>query len=188
MYQSKEGPVIYRAYRCLGCRYCQAACPFGIPCFEWDNGITPVISKCFMCYDRLQEGLIPACAQACPAGALQFGQRDKLLVKAHAQIAAYPGRYVDHVFGEYEVGGTSMLYLSDVHFERLGFPADMPHEATPEGTEKILGKLPFVLLGMATLMGGTAAYTHRGPAIPHSPGEPAQTVIPGPASDQPEEE
>ena len=166
MYKSEAGPVIYRAERCLGCRYCQMACPFGIPSFEWDNGLNPVISKCWLCYDRLHEGLKPACAEACPVGALRFGRRDHLLVQAHAQIAARPDRYVDYVFGEYEVGGTSMLYLSDIPFEELGFPVDLPHTALPEETEKIMKTLPYVITGMTVLMAGTAVFTHSRPATP----------------------
>lgn len=161
MYKSDEGPVIYRAERCLGCRYCQIGCPFGVPSFEWENGITPVISKCWLCYTRLQEGQRPACAEACPTGALRFGWRDHLLAEAHAQIISNPGRYVDHVFGEFEVGGTSMLYLSDIPFAELGFPANLPQTAPPEETEKIMSTLPAVITGMTVLMAGTAIVTHR---------------------------
>lgn len=161
MYKSESGAVVYRPERCLGCRYCQLACPFGIPRFEWENGVTPVISKCWLCYNRLQRGQSPACVAACPTGALRFGQRNKLLAQAHAQIVSNPGRYVDHVFGEFEAGGTSMLYLSDIPFEELGFPTDLPDTAPPEETEKILITLPFVITGLAVLMSGTALYTHR---------------------------
>lgn len=164
MYKGDRGAVIYRSYRCLGCRYCQVACPFGIPRFNWDDPVDPVISKCQLCYGRLQDGGEPACVEACPTGALHFGSRDELLAQAHAKIASNPGRYVDHVFGEFEVGGTAMLYLSDVPFEQLGFPADMLTTAPSEETEKIITKLPFVLSGMAALMVGTAAYTHRKPS------------------------
>jgi formate dehydrogenase iron-sulfur subunit len=76
-------------------------------------------------------------------------------------IDSNPDHYLDHVFGEHEVGGTSMLYLSDVPFETLGFPANLPEYAPPEQTEKIMSVLPYVLGGMATLMTGTAVYTHR---------------------------
>ncbi len=161
MYKSNEGPVIYRPERCLGCRYCQIACPFGVPSFEWKNGITPVISKCWLCAERLQAGQRPACVEACPTGALRFGKRDELLVQAHAQIASNPGRYVDHVFGEFEVGGTSMLYLSDIPFEELGFPVNLPSTAPPKETEKIMKSLPAVITGVTALMAGAAAYTHR---------------------------
>ncbi len=161
MYKSDEGPVIYRSERCLGCRYCQIACPFGVPSFEWENGLTPVISKCWLCYNRLQAGQKPACAEACPTGALRFGQRDRLLAQAHAQIISNPDRYVDHVFGEFEAGGTSILYLSDIPFEELGFPVNLPDTAPPEETEKIMNTLPVVIGGVIALMAGTAAYTHR---------------------------
>jgi formate dehydrogenase iron-sulfur subunit len=174
MYKSEAGPVVYRPERCLGCRYCQLACPFEIPSFEWDNGLTPVISKCWMCYARLQEGQKPACTEACPTGALQFGQRDRLLARAHGQIASNPDRYVDHIFGEHEVGGTSMLYLSDIPFEDLGFPVNLPETAPPEETEKILRTLPFVITGVAALMAGTAAYTHRHASHRDEPPPPQQ--------------
>ena len=161
MHSSGTGPVVYRSNRCLGCRYCQLACPFEVPRFEWDNGVNPVISKCWLCYDRLQAGQKPACVEACPTGTLRFGRRDELLAQAHAQIASNPGRYIDHIFGESEVGGTSMLYLSDVPFEELGFPAGLPQTAPPEETEKIMSKLPLVIGGVATVMTGTAVFTHR---------------------------
>jgi len=164
MYKGTQGQVVYRAYRCLGCRYCQAACPFVVPRFNWDDGIDPVINKCQLCYGRTKVGQKPACVSACPSGALRFGPREDLLAQARAQIASNPGRYIDHVFGASEVGGTAMLYLSDVPFEQLGFPADMPQTAPPEETHKVISKLPFVLAGMTVAMAGTAAYTHRKPA------------------------
>lgn len=163
MYRSDEGPVVYRVDRCLGCRYCQVACPFGVPCFDWADGISPEIHKCWLCYERLREGQKPACVEDCPTGALRFGLREDLLAQAHAQIAFNPGHYIDHIFGEFEVGGTSMLYLSDVPFEDLGFPADLPRTAPPEETEKIMSKLPLVITGMTALMAGTAVWTHNKP-------------------------
>jgi len=94
MHKSAEGPVVYNASRCLGCRYCQMACPFDVPAFAWDNGLTPTISKCWLCYEAVSEGGRPACASACPTGALRFGNRSDLLAQAHALIASNPGRYV----------------------------------------------------------------------------------------------
>lgn len=161
MYKREDGAVVYRSERCLGCRYCQQACPFGVPAFNWNDGVTPTISKCWMCVSRLDEGQQPACVGACPTGALRFGERDALLAQARAQIESNPGRYIDHIFGEHEVGGTSVLYLSDVPFEELGFPANLPDTAPPEETEKIMKKLPSVITGTAALMAGVAMYTHR---------------------------
>jgi formate dehydrogenase iron-sulfur subunit len=173
MHASGEGPVVYRPNRCLGCRYCQVACPFEVPRFDWENGVNPVISKCWLCYDRLQAGQKPACAEACPTGALRFGRREDLLAQAHAQIVSNPDQYIEQVFGESEVGGTSMLYLADVSFEQLGFPASLPQTAPPEETEKIMSKLPFVIGGMAAVMTGTALYTHRSPTKSIERGEEA---------------
>jgi formate dehydrogenase iron-sulfur subunit len=187
MHTDGEGPVVYRPNRCLGCRYCQVACPFEVPRFDWDNGLNPVISKCWLCYDRLQAGQKPACAEACPTGTLRFGRREDLLAQAHAQIASNPGRYIEQVFGEFEVGGTSMLYLSDVPFEQLGFPTSLPQTAPPEETEKIMSKLPFVIGGVAAVMTGTAVYTHRSPDKSTERDEAsAQAEPPQPPDDQEE--
>jgi len=161
MYKTEEGPVYYRANRCLGCRYCQMGCPFSVPQFDWNNGLSPEISKCWMCYDRLEEGEQPACVESCPTGAIRFGRRSQLLSAAHARIESNPEHYVDHVYGEHEVGGTSVLYISDVPFEQLGLPTNLPTTAPPEETEKIMTKLPFVVGGLAVALTGTAAWTHR---------------------------
>lgn len=161
MHKTELGPVEWRGNRCLGCRYCMMGCPFGVPRFEWNEGLDPKISKCWMCYERLEEGQKPACVEACPTGAIRFGQRKQLLAQAHALIASEPDRYVDHVFGEFEVGGTSMLYISDVPFEQLGFPVGLPRIAPPEQTEKIMTKLPFVIGGLAVALSGTTVVTHR---------------------------
>jgi formate dehydrogenase iron-sulfur subunit len=187
MYKSDEGPVIYRPERCLGCRYCQLACPFGVPAFEWKNGLTPVISKCWLCYDRLQEGQKPACAEACPTGALRFGRRDELLAQAHAQIVTNPDRYVDHVFGQFEVGGTSMLYLSDIPFEELGFPVDLPSTAPPEETEKIMNTLPGVILGLTAFLTAAARFNRHKLKKPTQENAGSTNVQPPLPDERPEE-
>ena len=163
MYSSGEGPIVYRAVRCLGCRYCEVGCPFTIPRFDWDAPVAAKINKCWMCYERLQEGEKPACVAACPTGALRFGNRSALLGAARSRIATHPENYVDHILGEHEVGGTSVLYLSDVPFDQLGFPANLPEQAPPEQTEKVMSALPMVIGSVATLMAGTAFFTHRKP-------------------------
>jgi len=116
-----DGPVVFDAELCISCGNCQAACPFGLLTYDW-NQSTDSIQKCQLCAERLAFGQQPACVSSCPTGALRFGKRKALLAQAHAQITFNPGRYVDHVYGEFEAGGTSVLYLSPEPFSELGFP------------------------------------------------------------------
>ena len=119
----KYGIVSYNPDLCVGCRYCQMACAFNVPKFEWANRYTPKIVKCELCRHLIAEGKTPACADVCPRGAVIYGTRADLLAEAKARIAADPGKYIDHVYGEHEAGGTQVLYLSHVPFEKLGLPA-----------------------------------------------------------------
>lgn len=161
LYQTKEGPINYRASRCLGCRYCMVSCPFDIPAFDWDNGLTPEIRKCMFCFERQSEGQLPACAANCPSGALKFGPRDALLSEARFRIAANPKHYVDHIYGEHEAGGTSMLYISDVPFAMLGFRTDVTTRPVPAYTWDVMSKLPAVVGGMAVVLTGASIITRR---------------------------
>ena len=133
LYRQADGPVSYNVDDCIGCRYCMLACPWDVPTAEW-NSRAPKISKCTHCADRAAQPApiafngqplsddaarqfantmaIPACVKACPADALRYGTRDEMLALAHKRIADRPDRYVDHVYGEKELGGTSVLYLS----------------------------------------------------------------------------
>jgi formate dehydrogenase iron-sulfur subunit len=129
--QNKDGVVTYDADRCIGCRYCMYACPFEVPHFEWDQRLA-LITKCDMCVSRLEAGQAPACAATCPAGAIQFGKREDMLIQARERIRNKPQRYVQHIFGEHENGGTSTFYISPVQFEQLGFPAVQTTESPAE--------------------------------------------------------
>jgi formate dehydrogenase iron-sulfur subunit len=124
-HKQDDGPVLYDQDRCIGCRYCMNACPFSVPHFDWDKGLLEgaLMNKCTMCEHRLEVGQEPACVQTCPTGALQFGEREDLLAEAHARIEAHPDRYIDHVYGEWENGGTSYLVISHVEFGELGLPS-----------------------------------------------------------------
>ncbi|MCX7670883.1 MAG: 4Fe-4S dicluster domain-containing protein [Anaerolineae bacterium] len=161
LYQTPEGPIAYRPDRCLGCRYCMVSCPFNIPRFEWDKGVTPEIRKCMFCIERQRAGKLPACAENCPTGALKVGLRGELLQEAHARISANPRFYVDHVYGEHEAGGTSMLYISDVPFALLGFRTDVTTRPVPAYTWDIMAKLPWVVGSLAVVLTGASIYTRR---------------------------
>jgi formate dehydrogenase iron-sulfur subunit len=99
-----------------------------------------------MCFEtRLAEGREPACTAACPTGATRFGDRDELIREARRRIDADPSRYVDHIYGLTEAGGTSVLYLSSVPFEQLGFRVLGRDDPYPRLTWEVLSKLPNVV-------------------------------------------
>ena len=118
----KDGVVAYDENKCIGCRYCQVACPFDAPTFEYDKA-APKVQKCDFCKDiRLKDGKPPVCASVCPRGAIKFGKRGELLEEAKKRIKENPDRYNTHVYGETEIAGTSVLYLAPkgIEFTELG--------------------------------------------------------------------
>jgi formate dehydrogenase iron-sulfur subunit len=187
-----DGPVIYDANKCIGCRYCIWACPWGVPTAEWDS-LAPKIQKCTHCADRLNQPaplarngqplteeeaeqyrkdvVTPACVKACPADCLQFGTRDEMLQEAHTRISTHPDKYVDHIYGEKEAGGTSVLYLSSVPFADLGFP-DVGTKSYPSLSAAALHAVPPAVMAVGALLAGTYALLKRKTAgITHKPGE-----------------
>ncbi len=120
--KSEFGIVTYNVDYCVGCRYCEIACPYGVPKFQWASA-TPRIVKCELCNHRLAKGQEPACTEVCPRHAVIFGKRADLLEEAKRRLAENPGRYVPTIFGETDGGGTQVLYLSHLPFGKLGFPA-----------------------------------------------------------------
>jgi len=157
--KTPEGPVVYHSYKCIGCRYCMTACPFDVPKYEWDK-INPIIQKCDFCADLQAEGDQPACSAACPTGALIAGSRKEMLDVAHQRLSDHPEKYINHVYGEHEVGGTSMLYISGVSFEQLGYPA-LNNTPIPTITWPYMKAVPFVFFGMAGAMSAIYYITHR---------------------------
>lgn len=134
--QKREyGIVTWDGSRCIGCRYCQVACPYEIPKFQWDSR-TPKIVKCELCNHRLAEGKEPGCTEVCPREAVIFGKRTDLLAEAHRRLEEHPDRYVNKVYGETDAGGTQCLYLSHVPFSDLGLP-DLGDEAVPSLNREI---------------------------------------------------
>ncbi len=170
------GVVGYNADKCIGCRYCVAACPFGIPKYQYDSP-TGRIGKCELCRHRYKDGHYSACAEVCPTGATLYGKTSDLLVEAKRRIALKPGvpakfprgklggpdqsyetpagKYLQHVYGEKEYGGTQVLKLSGVSFAKVGMP-DLPPDAAAAMSETIQHALygnlimPFAVLGAMT--------------------------------------
>jgi len=154
----EDGPVLYNPDKCIGCRYCMNACPFGVPHFDYDKGIVDgaFIDKCTFCPQRIDNGEEPACVQTCPTDALEYGDREELLKKAHERIAAHPDRYIQHVYGEFENGGTSYLIISHVPFEQLGLPT-LPETPINQVSETTVGLTLPVALGWGAALTAVTA-------------------------------
>jgi formate dehydrogenase iron-sulfur subunit len=158
--KSANGAVVYHDDRCIGCRYCMTACPFDVPRYQWESA-TPLIRKCQFCFTRLQQGQAPACTAACPAGTLTFGKRNELLAEAAARIKESPDKYVDYIYGKDEVGGTSVLYISNKPFAELGFRMDLPKDPLPDRTHAVMSKLPELVFGLAVVLGAGTVLNGR---------------------------
>ena len=139
-----SGIVLWDKEVCIGCRYCQIACAFNVPKFEWDRPF-PVLAKCELCRHRADPkkgGLLavanPACCEVCPREAVVYGRRDDLLAEARRRLAAEPERYNGRVYGEKEGGGTQVLYLAaaGIAFEELGLP-ELPEESSAQFSEQV---------------------------------------------------
>lgn len=159
--KTDTGAVTYDASVCVGCRYCIIACPFEIPAYEYNNAFAPRIMKCTMCYPRIVKGLLPGCVEACPTEALTYGKRGELLQIGHERIRRFPERYVDHIYGEYEMGGTSWLYLSGVPFKELGMREDLGTTPAPKYTAGALSVVPVVVGLWPVLLAGIYAINKR---------------------------
>jgi Fe-S-cluster-containing dehydrogenase component len=142
--KTQKGAVIYDASVCVGCRYCMIACPFEIPTYEYDKE------------------------------ALTFGKRTDLLKIARQRISKFPDRYVDHIYGENEMGGTSWLYLSAVPFKEVGMREDLGITPAPKLTSGALSGVPIVVGLWPVLLTGIYAMSKRKEKIANQ--ETAQAV------------
>ena len=147
------GPVTYESSKCIGCRYCIVACPFSVPRYEWSK-LVPFVKKCDMCYSRQVKGQPPACVEACPVQASISGWRDEILEEAQKWVPAPDSKDVKHIYGSEEVGGTSVFFISDVPFEKLGFLTLTHVNPMPILTANALGDIPSVVLVGGGLLAG----------------------------------
>ncbi len=141
---------------------CMLSCPVDVPKFEYDRAV-PSILKCDLCNERRLAGQPPACVAACPAGAIKAGPRRALLEEARKRIAANPGGYIDHIYGENEAGGTGVMYLSAVPFAELGL-RNVGKEAFPELSRPFLQAVPLIFVLFPPLMLALSRATHRNEA------------------------
>ncbi len=159
--KTPEGAVIWDESVCVGCRYCLIACPFNIPAYEYDEPLTPRVMKCTMCHPRIEKGMLPGCVEACPMEALTFGKRSDLMLIARERIRKYPERYVDHIYGEHEMGGTSWLYITGRKPSEVGLREDLGTTPAPELTSGALLMVPIAIGLWPALLGGIYRISKR---------------------------
>ena len=169
----QTGIVTYDKNACLGCRYCQIACPYNVPKFEWEDPF-PRLYKCQLCDHLLKKGDYSACCSACPTGASLFGPVKKLKKEAKRRLQMTPGKtykfpvnhiekkqtvtheakqYVQHIYGAEELGGSQCMLLAGTDFQNLGFPdlRDKSYVSDLHGISKGLYK--YMLYPVAALAG-----------------------------------
>jgi len=147
------GAVTYDGDRCMGCRYCMMACPYGIPRYDWESRV-PTVRKCILCHGRVSKGGQPACTETCPQQATIFGERSELLAEAHRRLAESPNLYIQKVWGESEVGGVSVIYISNIDLGFLTYGQKLAEEPMPELTAPAMEAVPFAFVGMGAFMTG----------------------------------
>lgn len=168
MKKSPEGPVIYDPDICIGCRYCMIACPWEIPRYSWEEAV-PYVQKCTFCYSRvIKEGKLPVCIEVRPTKVTIFGEREELLKEAKRRLKNNPEGYIQHIWGEHEVGGASVLYISDIPLNLT----DLDHSVAdntpmPDRTFKVLQHMLSVFAGMALAMGGLHWIINRRQKLTH---------------------
>ncbi|HLN26105.1 MAG TPA: hydrogenase 2 operon protein HybA [Patescibacteria group bacterium] len=174
------GIVSHHPDACIGCRYCVASCPFGVPKFEY-NTPTPQIHKCQMCRHRQAEGKIPACAEVCPTGATLFGSVLGLREEAARRRSLPAGEtttfsrktvgssdthekntahYLPHTYGETEMGGTQMMLLAGVPFDKLGYPT-LPEGSFASASETIQHTVYKGMAAPVAVLGGLMYLAHK---------------------------
>ena len=194
--QTDEGAVLYDGNKCIGCRNCIQACPFYVPRYEWSKTF-PRVKKCVLCSEMDKQGKTKqkqptACAEACAktfedmgdgkeAAATMFGDYNEMVAIATKRMTGKPKSdenpdgYVQKIYGLKEVGGTTVLYLSAVPFEKLGFDTKLDKDGNPaagfnakleEGdmpdrTMRALSKVPYVVGVGAVVLGGIWWITNR---------------------------
>lgn len=159
--KTREGPVYYDESLCVGCRYCVFACPYYALAYEYDRPVSARVVRCTMCYDHATGRANPRCAQACPTGAILFGERAELLLVARERMRQSPGRYYPEIFGEWEFAGTSWLTLTGMSPSQVGLLENVTHQPLPDLTTSFLSLAPLVAAIFPGLLAGFYAFTKR---------------------------
>ncbi len=126
LFRTEFGTVVVQEDVCNGCGYCVSACPYGVIAQRPDDGRA---WKCTLCYDRLRDGMMPACAMACPTESIQFGALSELRDRASRRVDELKSRGVSsaRLYGESPddgIGGAGAFFLLLDEPEVYGLPPD----------------------------------------------------------------
>ena len=172
------GIVTYHADACIGCRNCMVGCPYNVPQFEYDMAFGQ-IQKCELCnqagVERIDNGQITGCAEACPTGATLYGTREALLAEAKIRMDLQVGEvyrypigdlanpdgyherevpvYQQHIWGEKEAGGTNVMHISAIPFDKLGMPPLKERSSTSIAESVQHGVYSYMALPVLALAG-----------------------------------
>lgn len=159
--QQADGRVTVEPHLCNGCGYCTQFCPFHVPQLEVSNRLTgrAIISKCHFCQDRTDNGLTPSCVKTCPAQALFWGDRDKMVAAGKKRVETLKARGFAEasLYGESALGGLGRLYVLAEKPEAYGLPADPKYPYFATLWQNIVQPLGKIALG-GTILGVIAAW------------------------------
>ena len=167
LFRTEFGTVVVQADVCNGCGYCVPACPFGVLDRREGDGR---VWKCTLCYDRLRDGLEPACAKACPTDSIQFGAYDELVDVARGRVLELHSRGVDRAYlygagdsgDEQLAGGLGAFFLLTEAPERFGLPAQAESPIQENGPHATLaGMTAAVGAASITIASFLLAYRRR---------------------------
>ena len=153
--------VVIQQDICNGCGYCVPACPFGVPELSVADGKA---HKCTLCYDRIKDGLEPACAKACPTDSIQFGPIEQLMERARGRVADLQAHGVEsaYVYGDRAVGGTGGIDGLNAFFV-LTAPAEVYNlPSRPELPQERTFPASWTTIGAALALGVAAIFSLRG--------------------------
>ena len=164
LFRTEFGTVVVQQDVCNGCGYCVPACPFGVVDRDHDDGRA---AKCTLCYDRLQDGLEPACAKACPTDSIQFGPYDELVERAQRRVARLHEKGTTSAYlygagdrpGDELAGGLGAFFLLTEAPERYGLPAQAE---SPIQENVVPATLAAVGAGLAAAAGVALAFVLGG--------------------------
>jgi formate dehydrogenase iron-sulfur subunit len=157
LFRTEFGTVVVQEDICNGCGYCVPACPYGVIGKREDDGR---VWKCTLCYDRLDEGMEPACAKACPTNSIQFGELDELRERAGVRVerlqqaGVSDARLYGHDAGD-GVGGDGAFFLLLDEPEVYGLPPDPV--ATTRDLPRMWRNAALAAAGLAGAVGASLA-------------------------------